>query len=297
MADLSVEAIARIAAARRQAEAQLERALAAVAASEDVAPYLSSFRAFACNLENAEASELLLICEAPAQFGAKLDETDHRITEDIFPNRGLWRIRPDPSNERPSTEYDIGTGLLWEVGPDGARRPAGAETQSVHGSLGDWERFAPPSVRFSLRGPKDNATVRLSITQALQQNRGYWVDRFYSRVTATSQPESASQDARQADAVPVNTGSDTQSAVPTAQPLTMAIISPRDRITLLAVRRCLIVEPMLKEKGFTRSKWATKAGVNPSVVYDYLSGKSTPRPENKNALADAIGVPAACLPD
>jgi hypothetical protein len=61
--------------------------------------------------------------------------------------------------------------------------------------------------------------------------------------------------------------------------------------------RTSFVMPLLKLKGLTRSKWASKAGVDPSVVYDYLSGKSNPRPNNRNDMAEALGVEESQLPD
>ena len=58
-----------------------------------------------------------------------------------------------------------------------------------------------------------------------------------------------------------------------------------------ARRRVAVIEPLLAEKGLTRSKWAAKAGVDPAVVYDYLAGKSSPRPDNRKALAETIDLP------
>lgn len=62
------------------------------------------------------------------------------------------------------------------------------------------------------------------------------------------------------------------------------------------VRACFVA-PILRSKGMSRCKWASKAGVDPSVVYDYLKGISNPRPENRNALAEAIGVQESDLPE
>jgi len=59
----------------------------------------------------------------------------------------------------------------------------------------------------------------------------------------------------------------------------------RDR----AQRRAAVIEPLLKDRNLTKSKWADEAGVDPSVVYDYMAGKSNPRPENRRAMAGAIG--------
>jgi hypothetical protein len=62
-------------------------------------------------------------------------------------------------------------------------------------------------------------------------------------------------------------------------------------------KRCAFVDPRLREHGMTRSKWAFKAGVDPAVVYDYLRGKTNPRPESRACLAKAIGLQPNELPD
>jgi hypothetical protein len=62
-------------------------------------------------------------------------------------------------------------------------------------------------------------------------------------------------------------------------------------------QRKAVVLPILQRRGMSRSRWATKAGVDPSVVYDYLEKNSHPRPENRKALAEAIGLSAKDLPE
>jgi helix-turn-helix protein len=64
-----------------------------------------------------------------------------------------------------------------------------------------------------------------------------------------------------------------------------------------SIDRKAVVLPILQQKGMSPSKWADKAGVDPSVVYDYLDGKSKPRPENRKALAEAIKLSMADLPE
>jgi lambda repressor-like predicted transcriptional regulator len=65
----------------------------------------------------------------------------------------------------------------------------------------------------------------------------------------------------------------------------------------IAADRCAKVLPILRELGISRAKWAFRAGVDPSVVYDYLKGTSNPRPESRKVLAEAIGLTAAELPE
>jgi ribosome-binding protein aMBF1 (putative translation factor) len=61
-------------------------------------------------------------------------------------------------------------------------------------------------------------------------------------------------------------------------------------------RRRAAVEPGLKSKRWTQARWATMAGVDSSVVYDYLKGESKPTPESRKALAEALGVKEPDLP-
>jgi ribosome-binding protein aMBF1 (putative translation factor) len=76
-----------------------------------------------------------------------------------------------------------------------------------------------------------------------------------------------------------------------------ASATPVEAARTLSQTRQASVRPVLEEKGMTRSEWATKVGVDPSVVYDYLQGKSRPRAESRKALAEAIGLKASELPD
>jgi hypothetical protein len=57
------------------------------------------------------------------------------------------------------------------------------------------------------------------------------------------------------------------------------------------------VLPRLQKLGMSKNKWATKAGVDPSTVYDYLSGKSNPRPEARKVLAEVLEIEIADLPE
>jgi ribosome-binding protein aMBF1 (putative translation factor) len=65
----------------------------------------------------------------------------------------------------------------------------------------------------------------------------------------------------------------------------------------LAEKRAKFILPLLRDKGMSRGKWATESGVDPSVVYDYLHGKSTLRPDSRKELADALGLKPSELPD
>lgn len=57
------------------------------------------------------------------------------------------------------------------------------------------------------------------------------------------------------------------------------------------------VQPYLDAKALTASQWADKAGFDTSVIYDYLHGRSNPRPATRQAMAEVLGIPVSELPD
>lgn len=81
------------------------------------------------------------------------------------------------------------------------------------------------------------------------------------------------------------------SAVSAMEPTTTATAATKGKA------RSDFIMPILEKKGLTRSGWAARAGVHPDVVYGYLDGTSTPRPENRNALAGALDISESKLPD
>lgn len=65
----------------------------------------------------------------------------------------------------------------------------------------------------------------------------------------------------------------------------------------LAAARQAVVNPILKSKRWTRGRWVTKAGVSKNSVYEYLEGKRNLSQENREAMAQALGLPPEQLPD
>ena len=56
--------------------------------------------------------------------------------------------------------------------------------------------------------------------------------------------------------------------------------------------------PVIKAKRLTLSQWATRAGVSPSIVYDYLSGKTFELHEDtRDSLSGVLKVPPSELMD
>jgi hypothetical protein len=64
-----------------------------------------------------------------------------------------------------------------------------------------------------------------------------------------------------------------------------------------AMARQAIVRPLLGLRGFSVSTWAVKAGVSPSPANDYFHGRCDLPPEIRAALANALGVGAADIPE
>jgi len=69
-----------------------------------------------------------------------------------------------------------------------------------------------------------------------------------------------------------------------------AVNAPADSPEGKGQRRRAIISPRLDLKGWSVPRWAKEAGVNQSVAYDYMSGKSDPHPGNRKALAIAVGL-------
>jgi hypothetical protein len=187
MANLPDESVRRIADARRDAESELKKAISAVAETEAVAAYLPAITSFASALFDAEAGELLAVFEDAEGFETALEnKVAPRIIEGVLPDRSLNRVRERGTEEvmRLSVEYEVKTELLFEVGADGTSELAGAYTRGLSAPHGAWENFMPMSVRFRVRVPNNNATIRAILSQALQQRTDYWAGQFQVRATA-----------------------------------------------------------------------------------------------------------------
>jgi hypothetical protein len=203
MADLPNESIRRIDFARRQNEAELQRALSAVPESDDYECCLSPFEAFAVALYDSGVDELLTLCTTGCDFQAQRKELAQRVIEDIMPNRGLnaaWANMPDEL-KRVSIVYEVATGRLFEGKPEADSfgweednlTPARPEARAFERHYGYWERFAPERVRFALRSPSANAKVREALRWAIHRREGFWADQFQSRMSA---PGSGERDER-----------------------------------------------------------------------------------------------------
>jgi len=64
----------------------------------------------------------------------------------------------------------------------------------------------------------------------------------------------------------------------------------------IAAARQKIINPILAAKGWSRGKWVTESGVGKNCVYEYLDGKRNPGTDNRQAMADALGLRLEDLP-
>jgi hypothetical protein len=173
----------RIVDARRDAESVVKVALAAIRDSERIEDYLPAFCAFATSLFDAEAEQALAIFNDEEAYKSFLEQdVTTRIVEGILPDQGLESVKANwsPKVAQLSIENEVGSEILSECRPDGTNAPARPEIQGVHAQHGDWENFAPLTVRFRLRFEK-NALVRENLRQALERKSFYWLDRFSLR--------------------------------------------------------------------------------------------------------------------
>ncbi len=76
-----------------------------------------------------------------------------------------------------------------------------------------------------------------------------------------------------------------------------SISKPERALSQAAEKRRAFVQPRLEALGFTASSWADRAGVDASVAYDYMNGKSNPRADSRRALAEALKVSVNELPE
>jgi len=70
-----------------------------------------------------------------------------------------------------------------------------------------------------------------------------------------------------------------------------------DSVEERSERRGALMMPMLRTKGWTRSRWAAQAGVSKNSVYGYLRGERNLSVENRQALAEELGLKPEGVPD
>jgi len=71
---------------------------------------------------------------------------------------------------------------------------------------------------------------------------------------------------------------------------------PEESVHERSERRRAVVMPILTAKTWTPNKWVTKAGVSKNSVYEYLGGKRNLSLENRQALAEELGLKPEELP-
>src|ERR1019366_6463257 len=138
------DAVKRIGDARRQAESDLKASLLLIW-GEDITPYLRAFTSLAIALYDAEAEEVVELCNESASLEGLLREVAARIIESILPDRGLKKVRdsrPENADEL-SIIREVGSRVIYEEKSGGETRPAGEYVQGIFARHGYWERFMP----------------------------------------------------------------------------------------------------------------------------------------------------------
>jgi hypothetical protein len=180
-----LDSVRRVADARREAEAKLKADINAIHQSERIEDYVPAFCAFASSLLDAEAAEALRTFDEKEAYKRFLEQDlAIRIIEEILPDLGLASVKASwsPEVRKLSIENELDSEILLEGRPDGTTAAARAEIQAAHAQHGEWERFAPLTVRFRLRlVKKENALVRENLRQTLERRSFYWLGRFSIR--------------------------------------------------------------------------------------------------------------------
>ena len=232
------DAVKRIGNARRQAESDLKASLLLIR-GEDITPYLcAAFTSLAIALYDAEAEEVVELCNESASLEGLLREVAARIIESILPDRGLKKVRdsrPENADEL-SIIQEVGSRIIYEEKSGGETRPAGEYVQGIFARHGYWERFMPLPFGYFIRF-RDNARVREELSHALQQREFYWVGAFALWVRPATRPYNREQ-IRAIDA-------DT----PVQRKLNLALISK-----------------FIEEEGYTNDDLATELNISSRAV-------------------------------
>jgi hypothetical protein len=168
---------------RRDAESKLKADIAAIPKSDDAESYLPHFQTFGSTLFDAEAEEALDRFASEELYKSFMrDDLAPRLIEGIMPDQGLAALREkwSPEFSKLSTEKGTESEILLECRPDGTTVPAREEILAAEAPYGDFENFAVPAVRLSLRFPK-NALIRESLRQVFERRIHYWIGRFRLR--------------------------------------------------------------------------------------------------------------------
>ena len=164
---------------RRATERKLERDLEPLQGTENPLECAPAFAEFARALFRADAGKLLKNAATWERFDTDMEALLARTIEEIMPDASLDISRaPGAGATPPNIVRDNVTGTLWEVGADGVLRLATDPTYAAHG---DWERLAPPGVRFFVRRslyPVTNAAIRDALECALRAEKTYWMGRY-----------------------------------------------------------------------------------------------------------------------
>jgi hypothetical protein len=276
--------------------------------AHDPSVFFPAFERYTERQYDAVAEELLTHFSDVAQYVWHLatDVTD-RISNEIRPG-------PEFVRENGFLQEVAGSGWLLQD-PDPEDQPAVDMDLSV--SSGDWEtyiercflrhllKYAGPSRRlgdaeFEKEIEGLSVCFRLKYKFYFRQfTRWQGFDtRLRAHLSNRLAHWKAEGDMRaipQADHSPKTNPSDDTKPKPDQSALAEAVPTV-DGPNTVGEHRSAVLKPILADKGYTRSKWAKVAGVDPSVVYDYMSGNSNPNAESRKVLADAIGLAVDKLP-
>jgi hypothetical protein len=191
MTTIPNDAMKRIRDARRQAESDLKASLALIE-GDDITPYLHAFTSLAITLYDAEAEEVVELCNESASLEGLLREVAARIIESILPDRGLKKVRDSRPENELSIIQEVGSRIIYEEKSGGETRPAGEYVQGIFARHGYWERFMPLPIGYFIRF-RDNARVREELSHALQQREFYWIGAFALWVRPATRPYNREQ--------------------------------------------------------------------------------------------------------
>jgi hypothetical protein len=144
------------------------------------------------------------------------------------------------------------------------------------------------------------------VRRLLQQRKQYWLGRTLRKVRKHKDADRAEAAEIMGDGVgssevkprmpPPSAAAGIKPAIPSS-PNAGPEEGGAESVLERSKRRSALVTPILASKKWTRGRWATRAGVGKNSVYEYLTGKRNLSFENRQALAQVLGLKPEQLPD
>jgi hypothetical protein len=199
---------------------------------------------------------------------------------------GSWRLNAGPSADFLARFEETATWAGSVLGPPQGVKPIQFWLHRLFEDLLETEGPRDEIGHLAI-GQRDQGGIIRDVCQASSTFCSRLATRSMEREVEAPRPQPRSDETRDREADANDPGTGRRANKNESQ-----IIAER------AANRQKVVLPILSKKRWKRGKLATQAAVSRNSVYQYLDGtRETITPENRKALADALGLPPDQLPD